>query len=401
MPWLPNGPLLPSGSAEALWRCLRPRLGLFGITRVADITGLDHLGIPVAVAVRPNARALSVSQGKGLDKAQAFVGAALESIETWHAEVPALATITATPRRAAGDPSFLKLSRLTLHRGSRLRPELAIPWFPARDLISGRELWVPAELVELDSTRLDQEGRGCFPLSSTGLASGRTPAEATLHALFELIERDGLTLFRFRDPREKAKRRIDLARVRDPVARALLDRLDEAGMLVGAWDATSDLGVPTIFCHLMPERPRGHDGPGWELGSAARACPVAALCAALLEAVQARLTQIAGVRDDIGRNRYEPPPAFRLEYQRALLKARGGYELPPPAWSPALPAETQIELLLARLARHGLDQVALVDLARPEIGIPVVKAVVPGLEDGLDMIGWRPGPRARALGARL
>ena len=44
-----------------------------GITRLADVTGLDNIGIPVFQAIRPNARSLSVSQGKGvsLEAAQA------------------------------------------------------------------------------------------------------------------------------------------------------------------------------------------------------------------------------------------------------------------------------------------------------------------------------------------
>ena len=39
-----------------------PRLG---ITRIADITGLDHIGIPVVLAVRPAGRSLSVARAKG------------------------------------------------------------------------------------------------------------------------------------------------------------------------------------------------------------------------------------------------------------------------------------------------------------------------------------------------
>ncbi|MDW8371524.1 MAG: YcaO-like family protein, partial [Geminicoccaceae bacterium] len=267
------------------------------------------------------------------------------------------------------------------------------------DLATGEELMVPAELVELDSTREAEPGRGCFTLSSSGLASGRTPGRAALHALFELVERDAVTLWRLRDPFAKAASRIDLESVREPSTRALIRRLRAAGMLLAAWDATSDLGVPVVFCHLMPERPGAHDGAAWELGSAARACPEAALRAAILEAVQARLTQITGARDDIGRDRYAPVCERRLERHRALLRAPGGRRLPEPAWSPDLPDADQLDRLLARLRDAGLDRVAIVDLARPELGVPVVKLLVPGLEDGLDLDGWRPGPRARALGA--
>jgi YcaO-like protein with predicted kinase domain len=52
---------------EALDR-LKPLLPEFGITRIADVTGLDTIGIPVMTVVRPVARSLSVSQGKGVTK---------------------------------------------------------------------------------------------------------------------------------------------------------------------------------------------------------------------------------------------------------------------------------------------------------------------------------------------
>ena len=62
-------------------RRIAPHLGEFGITRVANITGLDRVGIPVYVAVRPNARSLSVSQGKGVDRDAAKASAIGESVE--------------------------------------------------------------------------------------------------------------------------------------------------------------------------------------------------------------------------------------------------------------------------------------------------------------------------------
>src|SRR5690349_14780816 len=52
--------------AETFARFARHARAL-GITRIADVTGLDYLGLPVFMAVRPNARSLSVCQGKGLD----------------------------------------------------------------------------------------------------------------------------------------------------------------------------------------------------------------------------------------------------------------------------------------------------------------------------------------------
>jgi len=52
---------------EQTWSNISPILKDFGITRVGEITGLDRIGLPVWIAVRPNARSLSVS-GEGLDR---------------------------------------------------------------------------------------------------------------------------------------------------------------------------------------------------------------------------------------------------------------------------------------------------------------------------------------------
>ena len=49
---------------------------------------------------------------------------------------------------------------------------------------------------------------------------------------------------------------------------------------------------------------------------------------------------------------------------------------------------------LDRLSARGIDDVIVVDLTRDDIGIPVAKVVVPGLERPL-LPGYLPGPRAR------
>jgi YcaO-like protein with predicted kinase domain len=55
-----------------------------GITWLANVTGLDRIGLPVCVAVRPNWRALSTSQGKGETIEAAKASALMEAIESWH-----------------------------------------------------------------------------------------------------------------------------------------------------------------------------------------------------------------------------------------------------------------------------------------------------------------------------
>ena len=70
----------------------------FGITRVANITGLDRIGIPVWICVRPLGRSLSVAQGKGLTSELAEVSAVMESIECHHAEHVAAPDVVASYR---------------------------------------------------------------------------------------------------------------------------------------------------------------------------------------------------------------------------------------------------------------------------------------------------------------
>src|SRR5918995_3479572 len=62
---------------------LRARMG---ITRVANVTGLDRIGIPVVMVCRPNSRSIAVSQGKGLDLDAAKASGVMEAIELYHAE---------------------------------------------------------------------------------------------------------------------------------------------------------------------------------------------------------------------------------------------------------------------------------------------------------------------------
>jgi ribosomal protein S12 methylthiotransferase accessory factor YcaO len=80
------GGTIRSCSPEETLKKLLPRLKMFGISRVADVTGLDNIGIPVSVAMTPQSQVLSCTQGKGISKELARISAIMEAIEMWHAE---------------------------------------------------------------------------------------------------------------------------------------------------------------------------------------------------------------------------------------------------------------------------------------------------------------------------
>ena len=71
---------------------IAPLLPRFGITRLARVTGLDCIGIPVWNAIVPNARSIVVNQGKGLTDIDAKVSAAMEALERTIASNPVLTT---------------------------------------------------------------------------------------------------------------------------------------------------------------------------------------------------------------------------------------------------------------------------------------------------------------------
>ena len=74
-----------------------------------------------------------------------------------------------------------------------------------------------------------------------------------------------------------------------------------------------------------------------------------------------------------------------------------------PAERPPLDTKTfedDVAILLERLRAIGIASVVVVDLSREEVGIPVVKVIVPGLEGHSHGASYRPGARAQARAKR-
>src|SRR5688572_11404431 len=187
---------------------LAPVVARFGITRLANVTGLDRIGIPVYQAVRPNSRSLSVSQGKGLDATAAKVSALMESLESYHAEHARCPVRLETYRELSRQASVADPTRLPLSRTSKFHPDATMPWVEGRDIVRGEPMFVPFELVHANYTVPRVPGSGAFAPSTSGLGSGNHTAEAALQGICELIERDAETLWRLGGERVLAETRI-------------------------------------------------------------------------------------------------------------------------------------------------------------------------------------------------
>lgn len=385
----------PDETRARVWPLLKP----LGITRVANITGLDCIGIPVVAVYRPNSRSLSVAQGKGYTLAAAEVSGVMESIEFFHAEnitKPVLLGSYSQLRFAQTlvDPDTLPRSAI-----GRYSSELKLPWIRGLDLVSQAECYAPLELVHMDLTLPLPPGSGCFPVTSNGLASGNHLWEAVSHAISELIERDAATLFSLLPEPERQARRVDLSTIEAAECTALIEQLRAAGVSVSVWDMTSDVGVPVFRAIIMdtelnPLRPLGAS-----TGTGCHPSRGIALSRALTEAAQSRLTIIAGSRDDLPRDRYSS--AVDLQRLRAQRESTfGGPALRSFTSAPSYDSPDvgdDVAWQKERLIAAGLRQVLVVDLTKEELGIPVVRVIVPGLEPSREVPGWQPGPRARAL----
>jgi len=387
--------------AETLRRVM-PHARAMGITRVAVITGLDHIGIPTVSVVRPNSRCLSVTQGKGCDLDAAKASGLMEAVEHYHAERVIRPLLRASLNELADRHPTVDVHRLPGFVRD-FSPHQRILWIEGTALGSDSGWWLPYEMVHLDFSVPLPDSSGFFLMGSSGLASGNTLLEAVCHGIYELIERDAVTLFYARAAEEQWGRRVDPSSVDDPACRRLLERYESAAVSVALWDVTSDVGVACFLCSVLDESPNPFRPIGAASGAGCHLDRGVALSRALNEAAQNRLTRIAGARDDLkageleGLQTDEARERSRAQMAQPAFRQRSFSSLPSSSHDTF---EADIAFLCQRLEQADLEQVIAVDLSLPSFPVHVVRVVIPGLEGHSEIPGYKPGARARALTPR-
>jgi ribosomal protein S12 methylthiotransferase accessory factor len=379
--------------AETLRR-IRPVFERVGLVRLANVTGLDRIGIPTVLSVRPAASNLSVDAGKGFTLEAAMVSAAMECIERYHAETVRLPEVRGSYDEVARAHAMVPLERLPLTRASLFHRRLPERWTAGWDLAGQREVMVPVSLVTIERMRAARSALLSFPSNSNGLASGNTFAEAVTAGLLEVVERDAVACWKMAESRGGRRMpRVRTETVRHPLARDLLDRLDGVGVTPLLFDCTVDTEVP-VYMAVLYDREVRHIG--MYSGYGAHLDPEIAMVRALTEAVQSRLVFVAGSRDDFFRHDY-----LRLKQgdDEALVRAlEAGPAVDAGERRSAATAtfEGDVHLLLDRLAAVGLDQAVALDLTLPGFDVSVVRTIVPGLEGYVNDY-YAPGARALAF----
>lgn len=382
-----RGPV-PKAFRQGTHRTIDPRqtvakvrglMPVLGITRVADITGLDTIGIPTVTVCRPNSRSLSVAQGKGLTRESAEASGLMEALELFHAERIHLPLKLGSLRELCTFHRMIEVQSL-LSNESLFHENLQLLWLEGVDLLNQESAWLPLVSVSVDFTLPLPAGHLAFKLDSNGLASGNHRLEALSHALGELLERDARARFDLLPAGEQARRRLDLATVGDAGCREVLARYQAAGVAVAVWDITSASGVPAFHCCIVDREDQGRH-LGSHLGMGCHPCRGIALLRALTEAAQSRLTDISGSRDDIvrGVHRSHAGSDFLGRIRAEVQDEAFGNDFRSIAERDFDTFDEEVSFLLERSAAAGARRVVVVDLTHPALGIPVVRAVAPGL----------------------
>jgi ribosomal protein S12 methylthiotransferase accessory factor YcaO len=377
-------------------RRVTPLMAGIGVTRVAEVTGLDRVGIPNFTAVRPRelGEGISYYNGKGLTRPAAHAGALMEAVERQAAEFCDLPVHFGTHDQMRALGATVDPSEIIVPRSIEYQPDMPLEWVEGFDLLSKRPTFLPLNTVVCPYE--PPPGRiNLYFSSSNGLASGNTLEESLCHALCEIIERDAtavadtsanlapavgsiLAQMGALAPRS-APRRSGRFPLIDPDSlparsRTLVRRLRRAQLLVYLRNVTSTCGIAAFDCNIVERRLDGrHLAHG---GSGCHPDARVAVSRAISEAAQSRVAHIQGGREDLDRIVGEPAP-FDPE------EMFGGGPLTPYSSVESVEhthVDDDIRFLLERFKSDGFGQAVAIDLTRPDVGVPVVRVVVPRTE---------------------
>ncbi|HTY89733.1 MAG TPA: YcaO-related McrA-glycine thioamidation protein [Methanocella sp.] len=346
-----------------------------GVTRVAEISGLDRIGIPVYSAIRPASAkgAISVYAGKGATPVEAKVSVMMEAVERYSSEFQkadkkrvVLGTLSDISNgRAAIDPVKLILP-------GQLLPNVRLDWIDGYDLMNKKEVLLPCNAVfhpYLAPFKL-------FRSNTNGLASGNTIEEAIFHGLMEVVERDALSIAEAtRDPGKA----ITITK-KDGLAYELYAKFGKAGIDVKLWYLPTDSGIPTVLAATDDKELM--DPSLLVMGVGTHMDARIAVLRALTEVAQSRATQIQGAREDTDREKVVRTIGYeRMKRMNKHWYGDGKEEITLKEL-PDLSTDSHkgdIEKAV-KMLKGSVEAVVVTVLTREDINIPVVRVTVPGLE---------------------
>jgi bacteriocin biosynthesis cyclodehydratase domain-containing protein len=252
-------------------------------------------------------------------------------------------------------------------------PARRVDWSPVWSLTEQRQRWLPTSYLYFNTPVPNP-----FAFAdSNGNAGGTSLEDATLQGFFELVERDAVALWWYNRVQRPA---IDLDAFGDPYVDKLRTIYAAGNREIWALDLTTDLGVPAVGAIS-----RRIDKPQEDILIAfgAHFDPHIALTRALTE-----LNQFWGpaqLRDD---GSYEGNDPEHVHWWQTATLADQPYLAGDPRVAASGPGRwhnhstddlaADIDVARFIVESHGM-QLLVLDQTRPDVGLPVVKVIVPGL----------------------
>ncbi len=358
-----------------------------GITRVADVTGIDRIGIPVVNSIKPSLKGSCIQHGKGITLRAAKVSAIMESAERHYALNADIDSFMGTYNEVKKSFPVIPIDKMLCFKSSLFHEELSIYWTLGWDIMNQVEVAAPLAMVELagEKTIARNFSTGHFQFTSNGLAAGFTMLEAISQAIFEVVERDAITCNSFASSASGSVfplKRVELSSIQYPDILSLLAQFEKAGIKPGLFDCTVDTDIPTFNCYLLDDERHPSflltQGMGTDLD------PVTAIARSMTEAAQTRAVYKSGARDFFFLEQYEALlPKRSSNFQSILNEVPASVDLS--AAEPVLieTYEEIIQICLEKFKQLGLEQVLVFPLTKEENEITVVRVLVPGMEGQL------------------
>jgi ribosomal protein S12 methylthiotransferase accessory factor len=372
---------------------------------------MDILGIPNFSAVLPGTEDyIWVYSGKGSTRLEAKASALMESVERY-------CSLPSSNQKKMIQGSYKDVSKVskTLHPSNVVEPmlfeydeEMIMDFLPGYDLINNEQILVP---TPLGLFRYSPKPPAVNPFAyhhTNGLASGNVLEEAICHSLCEVIERDATSLAELNasalpynalrtmtkflsdngveiDPIDSTEfvdddskfPDVDISNINFKPASNLVKKFNDVKIPLIIKDITSPIGIPTFNASSIEwiSEDYGYLAEGHGTHPDARI----ALLRAITEVSQTRAANIQGARDDLRKISYGNSNSDEKKTWQ-FMKSKNSIQFSEIKSYVNDDILDDIKLILSRLNSNGLTKAIVVDLTNPQIMIPVVRTIVPGLE---------------------
>jgi ribosomal protein S12 methylthiotransferase accessory factor len=242
-------------------------------------------------------------------------------------------------------------------------PSAKIEWSPVWSLRDQRFKYLPTGLLYFFYRDFHTDSNGC--------AAGNTREEAIVQGFLELVERDAYAIWWYN---RSQRAEVDLSEFDDSYIRDIRTQFADAGRKLWVLDVTSDLGIPT-YVAIMHWMQNGQENI--EFGSGSHFDRRIALLRSLTE-----LTQFMSIGMMGGASGEKPTldgvTPLRLEQYPFLIPSDKPIVPPAPGLKVHDNTRDQVNVCVEIANRAGYDFLAL-DQTRPDVEVPVVRVIVPGL----------------------